>query len=143
MKKLILASAVLFAMTACDDSSSSSTNGYTCNVSRTDNTVTLYETHTRGTYKQTQTVYGDHSIFTTDITYSSSAEAAEDCAEEKEEAREWRDGSYQVECTSNSVHVTQRDDSNRSSMDETVREFQYICDEGYIRAQNGTLDDYD
>lgn len=150
MKKLILASAVMFAMTACETSTSANggsgkgVNGYSCKVTRTDNTVTLYETYALGTYQQTQTVYQDqygfdYSVWITDIYSNDPAEAAEECADERDEARNWKDGSYQVECTSNSVHVRQRDDSGRENMDGTVVEFQAMCDEGYRRAQNGTL----
>lgn len=150
MKKFILASAVMLAMTACETSTSASdgsgkgVNGFSCKVTRTDNSVTLYETYTLGTYKQTQTVYQDqygfdYSVWATDITFTDPAEAAEECADEKDEARSWKDGSYQVECTSNSVSVRQRDDSNRHDLEETAVEFQAQCDEGYLRAQNGTL----
>ena len=159
MKKIILASAIMLAMSACETSTSASgdsgsnggsnggtVNGYSCSVSRTDNSVSVNETYVMGTYNQTQTVYVDsqgyeYSVFTTDITYTDPVEAAEDCADEKLEAREWKDGSYQVECTSNAVHVRQRDDSSRADMEGTAREFQHICDEGYVRAKNGTLGD--
>jgi hypothetical protein len=154
MKKLILASAVMLAMTACETSTSSSdggntVNGFSCNVTRADKSVTMYETSTQGSYKQTQTVYQDqygydYSIWTTDIVFSDPTEAAYECADEKEEASHWLDGSYQVECTSNSVHVRQRDDSGLEDMDETVINFQEMCAEGYRRAENGTLyDDYE
>lgn len=150
MKKLILASAVVLAMTACDSSTSAnggsgkSVNGFSCNVTRTDNSVTLSETYTEGSYKQSQTVYQDqygydYSVWSTDIVFTDLEEAAEECADEKDEARKWLDGSYQVECTSNSVHVRQRDDSDRRDMEETAANFQAMCDDGYMRAQNGTL----
>ena len=155
MKKIILASAAMLALVACETGTSSDSssdgnaktiNGYTCEVTRTDKSVTIYETYVAGTYKQTQTVYKDldgfdYSVFTTDITYMDPSDAADDCADEKEEAREWRDGSYQVECSSNAVHVRHRDDSTLQDMDETARNFQNMCDEGYVRAKNGTLND--
>ena len=146
MKKLILASATLLALAAC--SSDDDSNGFSCSVSRTNNSVSIHETYRGQTYTQTQTVYVDdygesYSIFTTDISFTSSEEAAYECAEEKDEARRWKDGSYQVECTSNSVHVVQRDDSHYKDLDNMAANFQSMCDEGYQRAKNGTLDDDD
>jgi len=154
MKKLILASFALLALAACETSTSSngsaskggSVNGFTCNVSSTENSVTIHETYAGQTYTQTQTVYMDnygeyYSVFTTDITFNDPAEAAEECEDEQDEARSWRDGSYQVECTANSVHVWQRDDSDYRDMERMAVKFQSMCDDGYQRAQNGTLGD--
>lgn len=154
MKKIILASAIMLAMTACDTGTSANAdsgkvvNGFSCKVTRTANSVTLSETYVLGTYKQTQTVYQDqygfdYSIWASDIVFTDLEEAAEVCADERDEARSWRDGSYQVECSSNSVHVKQRDDSTREDLEETAAEYQAQCDDGYRRAQNGSLYEYD
>jgi len=143
MKKNILASAALLALAAC---TTDSNDDYKCNVSRTGNSVTLSESYKGESYLESRTVYQDeygyyYSYVNTVYTMGSAAAAAEVCDDEKMEARHWKDGSYGVECYGNTVSVTQYDDGGLSSLDEAAYEYQSICDDGFRREKNGTLDD--
>ena len=92
MKKLILASAIMLAMTACETGTSSNSSsggkvdyGFSCKVTRTDNSVNVYETLMGMVYDETSTVkLGDDGYYYTEIVTKESyptAYAADDACD--------------------------------------------------------------
>lgn len=143
--------AMTLGLVACGDSSSSE-NGAACEVSRSGNTVKLYNAYMGATYTSTAQIAGDDKItFHSVYTYPTQAYADEACKEEMEEAEEWRDGSYKVSCSGKSVIV---DDYNEyfhvdeSDLDEVEAGWNKMCTDFTDRVNRGDLggdddDDYD
>ena len=150
MKKLILASAVMLAMTACETSTSSNSSKgvntqLSCKVTREANSVKIVESMLGGAYYYESTVtvkLGDDGYYYSEIvskeTVPDAVQAAENCAEEKEEASHWRDGSYQVQCYGNTVEV--HEISEEADLDEHEDEFNYICRIADIANEEGYTD---
>jgi hypothetical protein len=141
MKKLILASAAVLALTACESSTSSDNGGLTCNVTRTANSVKVVESM-KGVYSYESTVtvklneYGYYySEIVTKETVPDARAAAENCAEEKEEAALWKDGSYQVQCYGNTVEVHEISDD--ADLDDREKEFDHMCDAASRASEEG------
>ena len=141
MKKLILASAVLLAMTACSDSDSTnsdSTSGngteYSCNVSRNANTVVMDLKYKA--YEELRTVafdsHGYNPYYTVKRTFPTEAYAQDECQDEKDD-----DYYKDIECHGKSVQVGEfAEDDNMDYYEDYYKRRCARYDEQY---ENGTL----
>ena len=105
MKKLILASAVMLAMTGCFES-----DDFACDVSNSGTSVKVFNKYKDYKYEETSTLkkdeYGyDYIDIVTKTTYPTNASANEACEDEKEEASYWHDGSHRTVCSGKTVTV--------------------------------------
>ena len=138
MKKLILASAMMLAMTACDDSSSpTSSNGTqggpagagqaSCVVSSTGNSVTVAQVMPdKGTYTSTVTKYNSrYSNIKSEYLYYNDADAASECTRLQNEAAGWKDGSMKTNCSGNMIYVESVDEGD---LDDYEADFRENCD---------------
>jgi hypothetical protein len=104
MKKIILVSAFLLALTACSDSDSTSSNGndYSCSVTRNDNSVVLNLVYKD--YGEVRTVvfdsHGKNPYYTAKRTYPTVADAQKDCQYQKDD-----DYYEHIVCNENTVEV--------------------------------------
>ena len=131
MKKLILASAVMLVMAACE-SSTSSKSGLTCNVTRGSNSVKIVESMMGGAYYYESTVtvkLDDDGYYYSEIvskeTVPDARDAADNCEDERKEASYYKDGSYQVQCYGNTVEV--HEISEDADLDAREEEFNRLC----------------
>ena len=141
MKKLILASAVLLAMTACSDSDSTNSdstsgngNEYSCNVSRNANTVVMDLKYKA--YEELRTVtfdsHGENPYYTVKRTFPTEAYAQGECQSEKD------DGYYKdIECSGKTVQLGEfAEDDNMDYYEDYYKRRCARYDEQY---ENGTL----
>ena len=145
MKKLILASAVMLVMAACESSTSSDSSQLKCNVTRSNNSVKIVESMLGGAYYYESTVtvkLGNDGYYYSEIvtkeTVPDAKEAAANCDDEKEEASHYMDGSYQVVCHGNTVET--HEISEDADLDKREAEFNYICRIADIAGQEGYTD---
>ena len=126
----LLAGCALF-LAACGDSNSSSASGDYCSVSKTATTVRVDAAYMGQSYTSIATMVSDtlitfHSIYG----YSTQSEADEACADEKDEASEWLDGSYKVSCSGKQVMVDEYSDMWSGAADEMLEieeDFNDMC----------------
>ncbi|SHK75480.1 hypothetical protein [Fibrobacter sp. UWB12] len=147
MKKFILASAILLALVGCESSTSSSDTALKCNVTRSANSVKIVESMMDGAYYYESTVtvkLGNDGYYYSEIvskeTVPDAGAAAENCAEEREEATHWLDGSYQVQCYGNTVET--HEVSSDADLDKREEEFNYLCKISERAGEEG-LEDYE
>jgi len=74
------------------------------------------------------------------ITFSDAEEAAEECADEKDEARYSDDESYQVQCTRNTVTVTKT--VKNYDIDSYEAYYKAWCENQQRRFKSGDIDKY-
>lgn len=103
---LSLLAGCTLSLIACGDSNSSSASGDYCKVSKTSSTVLVDASYMGQSYSSLATLRGDtlitfHSVYG----YPTQQEADEACADEKDEAASWLDGSYKVTCSGKQVIV--------------------------------------
>ena len=103
---LSLLAGCALSLIACGDSNSSSASGDYCKVSKTSSTVLVDASYMGQSYSSLATLRGDtlitfHSVYG----YPTQQEADEACADEKDEAASWLDGSYKVTCSGKQVIV--------------------------------------
>lgn len=103
---LSLLAGCTLSLIACGDSNSSSASGDYCKVSKTSSTVLVDASYMGLSYSSLATLRGDtlitfHSVYG----YPTQQEADEACADEKDEAASWLDGSYKVTCSGKQVIV--------------------------------------
>ncbi|MCQ2100724.1 MULTISPECIES: hypothetical protein [unclassified Fibrobacter] len=126
----VVAAGAMFSLTACGDSSSNA-QGAQCSVSRSGNSVTLSEYVMGISYTSTATVVSDSKVtFHSVYGYSTQADADVACADQKEEAASWRDGSYQVECSGLQITVDEYSEylyGAAEGLDEVEENFNDIC----------------
>ncbi len=154
MKKLILASAIMLAMTACETGTSSNSSsggkgavvdyGFSCKVTRTDNSVNVYETLMGMVYDETSTVkLGDDGYYYTEIvtkeSYPTSYAADDACEDWREEASHWHDGSHRVVCEGKTVTVY--DYSDDADLEEIEYDYNGICEVARRAVESGEFED--
>ena len=133
--------ATSFGLVACDNSSSaessddnSNKNGKQdvishsgqayCNVTTTANSVTVsMALEGEATYTSTVTDAGSrYKTISSEYWYASSSDANEECNDQKEEAASWRDGSYQVSCSGNTIYISEIDEGSLSNHESNFRD---------------------
>ncbi|MCL4101162.1 hypothetical protein [Fibrobacter sp. HC4] len=121
---LALLACSAFFLTACGDSGSSAGNGTYCRVSSTSTTVKVDAAYMGESYTSVATQVSDdvvtyHSVYG----YATQAEADKACANFKEEASYWLDGSYKVACSGTQVTVDEHS------------EYMGLASEGLVEAE--------
>ncbi len=137
MKRIILASAMLLAVVACSDSNStdSSGNEYSCNVSRKANTVAMNLKY-KG-YEELRTVTfdsnGENPYYTVKRTFPTEAYAQGECQDEKD------DGYYKdIQCYGKNVVLGEpAEDDN---MDYYEDYYKRRCDKYDDQYESGKLE---
>ncbi len=138
MKKLILASAVMLAMTGCFEDNKD--DDFSCDVSHTDKMVKIVEKYKGYSWEETSTLKLDeYGYYYEDIvtkeTFPSASAAAEACAEARLEASRWHDGSHTYECSGNTVIVY--DYSDDGDITERQEEYERLCRESREMYESG------
>ncbi len=118
---LSLLAGCTLSLIACGDSNSSSASGDYCKVSKTSSTVLVDASYMGQSYSSLATLRGDtlitfHSVYG----YPTQQEADEACADEKDEAASWLDGSYKVTCSGKQVIVDEYSDMWSGAADEML-----------------------
>ena len=136
--------ALAFGLVACESSTESS-GGFSCDVTRTSSTVKVEE-RISGVASYTSTVtakideYGDDYVnIDTELWYANNSIAREDCESWRDEARSWRDGSMSVKCSGNYIYIYEYDEGSLNSHE---RNFEEMCEDGRRRYENGEFDQY-
>ncbi len=145
MKKIFVVSAVMLAMAACSsDDGSGSSDGFQCDVSRSDDTVRLLESYKGLIHEETVMVSLDASgqkkaDIVQKVTYPDASVAQRMCAEKQDDAHD-ASQSYQVQCYGNTVesYFVERDDLDAS---EYRASFEARCAKMRKAAENGELDE--
>ena len=133
--------ATSFGLVACDNSSSaessddnSNKNGKQdvishsgqayCNVTTTANSVTVsMALEGEATYTSTVTDAGSrYKTISSEYWYASSSDANKECNDQKKEAASWRDGSYQVSCSGNTIYISEIDEGSLSNHESNFRD---------------------
>lgn len=118
---------------------------FVCNVSRTGNSVKIEQSY-RGEAFEEMTSWTEDgagrsiAIGVRTITFSDADEAAEECADEKDEARYSDDESYQVQCTRNTVTVTKT--VKNYDIDSYEAYYKAWCENQQRRFKSGDIDKY-
>lgn len=120
----------LSSLVACgDDSSSASSSGAQCKVSKTATTVKVDASYMGQTYTSVATMVSDERIeFHSVYGYPTQAEADEACADEKEESSYWNDGGYKVSCSGLNVTVDEFSEMISGASEEMV-----VIEDGFNR----------
>lgn len=142
-KSALAVLALTFGLVACglDDSS----DEFSCEVTRRSTFVKIEERLSGfASYVSTVTAevdrYGDDYVnIETEMWYSKSSMAQQECSNMKSKAGSWRDGSMRVECSGNYVVVYEYDEG---SLDNHELSFEKMCREGRRRYEKGEFDQY-
>ena len=136
--------AASFGLVACDNSSSADSSDDNsnkkstekkqdvisdagqayCNVTTTANSVTVsMALEGEATYTSTVTDAGSrYKTISSEYWYASSSDANKECNDQKEEAASWRDGSYQVSCSGNTIYISEIDEGSLSNHESNFRD---------------------
>ena len=137
MKKLILSSAVLLAMTACSDSDSTSGNGneYSCNVSRKGNSVEIDQSYKDERAQEIVTLVSgdDFMTVTNKKTFPKESYAQEDCELMKEFPL-----AESLECNGKTVELTYN--FEKIDLDEAEKSYEKRCSDFYKSVENGEME---
>ena len=135
MKNLVLASAVLLAMTAC--SSDDNSSDLECYTNFTDDTAKLFYSY-KGTSEENVATHhfddGEYSSVVRKYTFANSADAEKKCTALKDE---WGDALDHYECDGNVVIERYVRLDSRDEIRETD---EYLCNYLYQLEKDGTLD---
>jgi hypothetical protein len=133
---IVAMAALAFGLVACDDSNGSAI----CEVTRTATTVKVVnDIPGLAGYNSTVTDQGNYVTIESEFWYENQSYADKDCAEWKEEARGWRDGSMKVTCSGKSVYISEYDEGTLNSHE---RNFNEMCEDFWINYNNGAYDNF-
>lgn len=123
----------------------SSDGSFKCDVSRTSNSVKIVQSYMGEAFEETTTwnqgANGrDVAVGVRKITFTDPEEAAEECADERDEARSSDDESYKVECTSNTVVITKN--VKNYDIDSYEDYYNEWCEDQRRRLNSGDIDRY-
>ena len=118
---------------------------FVCNVSRTGNSVKIEQSYMGEAFEEMTSWTEDGAgrsvaVGVRTITFSDAEEAAEECADEKDEARYSDDESYQVQCTRNTVTVTKT--VKNYDIDSYEAYYKAWCEDQQRRFKSGDIDKY-
>ena len=118
---------------------------FVCNVSRTGNSVKIEQSYMGEAFEEMTSWTEDGTgrsvaIGVRTITFSDAEEAAEECDDEKTEARYSDDNSYSVQCTSHSVTVTKK--VKNYDIDSYEAYYKAWCEDQQRRFKSGDVDKY-
>lgn len=125
-----------------NNSSNKGNSEFKCEVTRSTNAITIEQVFRGEAFEETTTWApdGSYAIGVRKVTYSDAEEAAEECDDEKTEARYSDDNSYSVQCTSHSVTVTKK--VKNYDIDSYEQYYKAWCDDQYERFKGGNLSRY-
>ena len=118
---------------------------FVCNVSRTGNSVKIEQSYMGEAFEEMTSWTEDGTgrsvaVGVRTITFSDAEEAAEECDDEKTEARYSDDDSYSVQCTSHSVTVTKK--VKNYDIDSYEQYYKAWCEDQQRRFKSGDVDKY-
>jgi len=118
---------------------------FVCDVSRTGNSVKIEQSYMGEAFEEMTSWTEDGAgrsvaVGVRTITFSDAEEAAEECADEKDEARYSDDESYQVQCTRNTVTVTKT--VKNYDIDSYEAYYKAWCENQQRRFKSGDIDKY-
>ena len=118
---------------------------FVCNVSRTGNSVKIEQSYMGEAFEEMTSWTEDGTgrsvaVGVRTITFSDAEEAAEECDDEKTEARYSDDNSYSVQCTSHSVTVTKK--VKNYDIDSYEAYYKAWCEDQQRRFKSGDVDKY-
>lgn len=123
-----------------DGSSSSgeSSGEYTCKVTRSANSVKVVEElEGYGSYISEVTGVDGSLYIETEYSFASSSMAEESCAEWKQDASGWLDGSMSVKCVDNTVYISEYDEGTLDGHEENFNE---MCKTDKAAYESGAIE---
>lgn len=125
-----------------NNTSNTGNSAFKCEVTRSDNAITINQVFMGEAFEETTTWApdGSYAIGVREITYTDAEEAAEECSDEKSEARYSDDASYTVECTTHSVKVTKK--VKNYDIDSYEAYYKAWCEDQNNRFQSGDMSRY-
>ena len=133
-----------YSSNATSTSTVTSSAEFKCEVTHTDNSVTIVQSYKGEGFEETTTFYpNEDPIGVRKIMFTDPEEAAEECEEEKEEAVYSSNSLYNVECSSNAIVITKRvKDEDYFGLSGYIEYYNAWCKDQERRLKNGEIDRY-
>ena len=133
-----------YQSSATSTSTVTSSAEFKCEVTHTDNSVTIVQSYKGEGFEETTTFYpNEDPIGVRKIMFTDPEEAAEECEEEKEEAVYSSNSLYNVECSSNAIVITKRvKDEDYFGLNGYIEYYNAWCKDQERRLKNGEIDRY-